>query len=570
MNLQHLEITNILGIRKVNIRAKFASVLVAGSNGAGKSSIAEAVRFAILGQQMRGSGLKKDYSELLHNGAKAGSIAVTFDEGAFTLALPSGKGSSTMPVKEAMSVTLFPERFAAATPAERRAMLFKLMGVKATPAVVQEKLQARGVDPERAELVTPLLAAGFESAMNEAKAKARDAKAAWRAVTGETYGSEKAKGWRVDVPANPGAESIQAQAEELNKINAEADKISRELGAMQAQQSAAARRESEIASLRASAAKIPDLEQSLKAHQDDLAELEGKISEAEAKAAGRQVGEECACPECGAALVYSGGKLSAHAPQTAGIEEAVTELPILKKSRDTVQRSIAMVERDLGTAQAAEVVLKGMEKDSPDAPTAEQIQALSQQYEAIAPKRKEASDKLQAMRQAFEAAIAAESVTIKAAAHHEDVATWELIAEAMAPGGIQAELLADAIEPFNQKLRQFADMAGWWPPTIEPDMNIIGYQKQFYEFISESQKWRCDAIIAAAFASISGAGFIMLDRFDVLDNQGRTDALYWLSDLAGAGVGSLVFGTMKGVPEGLEALRIHGVWIENGVAVEGN
>ncbi|MFX5611511.1 hypothetical protein ABTD85_24050, partial [Acinetobacter baumannii] len=68
-----------------------------------------------------------------------------------------------------------------------------------------------------------------------------------------------------------------------------------------------------------------------------------------------------------------------------------------------------------------------------------------------------------------------------------------------------------------------------------------------YGLLSESEQWRTDAMIAQAVAQVTGLRILMLDRFDVLDLPGRSDAINWLHSLAEEGhiETALVFGTLK-------------------------
>ena len=88
----------------------------------------------------------------------------------------------------------------------------------------------------------------------------------------------------------------------------------------------------------------------------------------------------------------------------------------------------------------------------------------------------------------------------------------------------------------------------------------------FRSLLSESEKWRVDAMIAEAVSHLSGLKLLVLDRFDVLDIQGRTDLLAWLDILAANGEidTALIFGTLKALPGELPA-TIGAHWIEAGV-----
>src|SRR5690606_28706120 len=88
-----------------------------GKNGAGKSSIKEAIKLALLGQPER-VALKKEYGSLIHNNGKAGVVSIALegassDEASFILP----KGAHAAPeFKSAMVYCLDPHLFAALKP----------------------------------------------------------------------------------------------------------------------------------------------------------------------------------------------------------------------------------------------------------------------------------------------------------------------------------------------------------------------------------------------------------------------------------------------------------------------
>ena len=140
------------------------------------------------------------------------------------------------------------------------------------------------------------------------------------------------------------------------------------------------------------------------------------------------------------------------------------------------------------------------------------------------------------------------------------------MADALAPSGIPGELLAEALGPINERLARSSSIADWLRVGIQADMTITADVGRPYALLSESEKWRADAMIAEAIAHLSGVRVLTLDRLDVLDLKGREDLLYWLDELADneAIDTALVTGTLKGLPERLPE-RIEAHWIENGV-----
>ena len=69
------------------------------------------------------------------------------------------------------------------------------------------------------------------------------------------------------------------------------------------------------------------------------------------------------------------------------------------------------------------------------------------------------------------------------------------LADALSPDGIPAELLAEALGPINDRLHSNDGLAEWEPVVIHSDMRIT-YGLRDYALISESEKWRADAMIA--------------------------------------------------------------------------
>lgn len=80
---------------------------------------------------------------------------------------------------------------------------------------------------------------------------------------------------------------------------------------------------------------------------------------------------------------------------------------------------------------------------------------------------------------------------------------------------------------------------------------VITFASRPYRLLSESERWRVDALIGAALAEISGLRCMILDRFDCLDLPGRQDALGLVDALASDGRMDtvLVLGTLKTAPD---------------------
>jgi hypothetical protein len=256
-----------------------------------------------------------------------------------------------------------------------------------------------------------------------------------------------------------------------------------------------------------------------------------------------------------------------HGPLAAGVgdEKARARLPNIKRSRDILANSVANDQRDLEAARAALAEAQAIEQELAtefDAAGLEEAQAQATKLKA---QRAELVRQIDAQKALKQQADGAERKTKEAAAHAADVAAWDAIGDALAPGGIPSEILAEALDPINERLAQSALDAEWPRVGVEADISITCGGRP-YALLSESEQWRADAMLAEAISHLSGLKLLVLDRFDVLDLKGREDLLAWLDILASGGEidTALIFGTLKALPSQLpETVDAH--WIERGV-----
>jgi len=539
----------------------------------------------------RGVKLKKDLTALVHDGAKAGSVEVQHDTGLVTFALvPSGKTTTaeayTAPA--ALPFVLEPQRFAALEPNERRSMLFSLMGLTVTPKDVIKRLADAGVDQTKAERVGPLLRAGFDAACAEAKRKATEAKGAWRAVTGETYGSEKAKGWTAPVPAHNEV-AAKALATELQHCEVALESWQQTIGRAQAEEQRRGALSEKLPALKELAGKVDRIEKKLATDRENLAAAEQALQQAQAAAGtGHRVGlvhdlaeavayllplaqtpttQQPTQQECDAEAALNAYEREFGRIGNIGDPAAAARLPDLTASRDLMDRAVANSQRDLAAALRARDEVTEIEQAlaSTQEHDALALAEARTQAEQLKSTRAELVKKLDTHRAQKAAADAAEKKTEEAATHHADVVAWDQIAAELAPDGIPGRMLAEALEPFNQRLAQSASDAEWLSIGVNADMSITTADGRPYKLLSESEQWRADAMLAEAISHLSGLKLLMLDRFDVLDLKGRADLLAWLEILATEGEleTALIFGTLKSLPADLPAC-VTAHWLQGG------
>lgn len=274
--LQQLLVENFLRVPFVDLKPQAPVVLIAGHNEQGKSSIAEALRFALLDETPRVK-LKRDRGALVHNGASRGAVTVQWDNNTVRRNVKDGKptgDTQCLPDDVCVAqICLQATRFPLIGDTERRTLVMRLADVDLSVDTIAERLGKKGIDAETVRKYRPLLKSGVLPAHEHAKRAVSDGRGQWKEVTGEVYGSEKAATWAPQEVVMPTDEAAAALVE-----------IDAKIAETQAE------RETELAPVLAT---ISQYETQLR-RPDPLA-----------------------CPHCGAAVLFANGELAKYEGVTA-------------------------------------------------------------------------------------------------------------------------------------------------------------------------------------------------------------------------------------------------------------
>ncbi len=590
MKLTHINADNFLGARSVALSLEQPIALVCGANGAGKSSLRDAISLALTGDLSRITK-KGEAAALVSEGAAAASIEVGATEGDFRVAISkagkitdSAAGIETHP---ALPFVLDPARFARLSDTERRGFLFGLLGIETSHKAIGERMARRGLDERKIETVLPILRAGFAAGEKHAKEMTSQARGAWKAVTGEVYGSQKADGWEpapVTVDGDPlkKADNARAKASECEEQIAELQqKIGSARADRQAFDSETARRER----LRDQAKMADRIRDRIKTAEENVETCRAQLAAVggdDPRAPGSYLLRGLASVTADALDVlveYPGddelkARMSAHLAEYRKLHGDPNAEPgdparadEIRRGLQTAESGAANARRDLAVAESAAAELAELDKSELVAPAG--VGDIEEDLRAIIQKRDDWRSDERKYRDAASATERRTQQIADAARHHADVHQWSAIADALSPDGIQAEMIAEALDPLNKRLAEHAALAQWQPVRIDADMAItVG--GRLHGLCSESERWRADALLALTIAQLSGVDFLVLDRMDVLDATGREDALFWLSDVADAGqIGNvIVLATLKSAPPA-DALPAHiaSHWLERGSLV---
>lgn len=593
MKIDHLFVQSFLGVVSVDVETPQPVQLFCGANGAGKSSLRDAIALALTADLGRVS-LKKDAGQLVREGDSQAICEVRDVDGdawsvTITAAgkiIDSMKGRQPEPV---LPYVLDAQRFAQLDTTERRAFLFGLMGVKLDGAAVAAKLAERGCDVAKASRIAPMLRAGFPAAADDAKAQATAAKGAWRAITSETYGAVKAATWKA--PAITFSQPmLDAALKALGAVDEAIGAAQNRLGVLESIETTIAAARAKLGGLKDAAAQLVRRQVKLQHDEGALKEAQDALDRATAKAGNApRVGLVHDLARSVNALLVLGhvdrdsvvgmdaekalaeytqqhGDLNA----AMGDRESRSKLPDLTDARDLLASAVRNSMRDVKASEQAVAEIKVLEEQIAAAGTdgAADLDVARRQLATAQAERKTCASAVDTYRAAKTAAESALQKTSQAQKHHADVDAWDKIAAALAPDGIPSELLTEALGPINERLAQSAADAQWPEVVVGADMGVTFGGRQ-YSLISESEQWRADAMLAEAIASQSKWRLLLLDRFDVLDLQGRADLIAWMDVLADNGEidSAFLFGTLKAAPTNLPA-SIGTHWIDSGMAAQ--
>ena len=562
MKISHIEIKNLFGIRELSLDTAAPVQLFAGPNGAGKSSIQNAVRLALIGAPSRVT-LKKDYAAMIHDGAKKASVSVGAGGTSYGMDLP--KGAASHIDNQYLPLVLEPSLFSAMTSDERRKILFGLSGVKLGTDEVRARLKKRGCDMDLAEKVIALLRSGFPAACTQAKTYATEAKGAWRTVTGENWGSDKAEGWEPSSDSLTDVSELPQLRERLTTLDAQIEAAQQEVGELLAREKQRTDAVEKCRELREKCKDINNILITLESDRKHTKQQEEQLERLQAAAAGSVAQHDpLACPHCGGAVVLQDGALAEyHQPSVFDSRPDPSAAQNILKHQDALamlRRIEANRQKEFDAAKTANDQLAAIEIPDVDQGAAQKARGA---IDAKKQARADLVEEIKALEQAERDNKAAHEAGTKAAAHHEEVKAWLLLADAFDADGIPGEVLGEALGPINKRLQQGAVDTGWKQVRITAEMEIEA-DGRFYKLLSESEQWRANAMLAESISFFSGLKILLLDRFDVLDLPARSALLNWMDWLTTDGdlESALLFGTLKQCPPSNEVIAAH--WIENG------
>jgi len=203
MKLSRLKIKGFQGIEDLDFSVEPSVLIVAGPNASGKTSIRNAIQFALDGSTERVSR-KSDFDEwLVNDRCKERSkalVSVTLDKIEYQRQVSTGHVTGDdEPDFPILAPWLLGTRHLSLEPHKTAAkVVMKAANIPLTPSAVVERLLAEGAQEPLVEEIKVYLRSGMDAALKESKARESTCRGEWKGITGEVYGAAKAKKWKPD------------------------------------------------------------------------------------------------------------------------------------------------------------------------------------------------------------------------------------------------------------------------------------------------------------------------------------------------------------------------------------
>lgn len=539
MKLLELKCQHFLSLASFTLEFAKPVTLICGHNEAGKTSVANAISFALTGLPRRADiTKKKDLAYLVTHGQKLGKVRATVShEGnnlAYERAITTGFCSQADIDDPWFECCLDMHRFSNLDAERRRRLLFS---DRPTFKSVAELAKRRfHLNHDLLFRYRNWIETGFDQAMEKIRADIRELKGEWKGVTAETWGAEKGGVWEAQTPNKPQAIKGGEKA-----VIGDISILRKELAAIQSEKGVIKKK---IAEIEGQSALLAQMEKDANLDKDFtkiMADLEQEHVRAEEKAfSGREVMEGVqSCPHCGGALAISRHRVIP--VQLKGTESAQAALKAIEERIEEVEQE----------AKAAKLARDQIEKTRRELESTDSYQArITEIQRQVARYQEMIAENQQWMDASEHYAMHlkhGKDLEKRALKIHQEILGLNTIAQALSGDGIPAVLGAEKLERINAMLHESAKQTGWREVHISED-GEIGADGEPYFLLSESAQWRADAQLTLVLGQVSGWKMAVLDRMDVLDIKGRSKALRWLSEAHKVMDTIIVMATLKEKP----------------------
>lgn len=613
MRLERLRVMNLRGIADATLDLSPQVTLVLGNQGSGKSSLAGAVQYALAGHNRWTDGAGKGAARLIRHGTKtalvdletdAGNIVRTIDGNSSSLGVGERSGKEALaallallPQPELLDAMLTSDGLIGLAPKQQQALLFALAGGEVGAAWFRERLDPAEVSCIETELATRLKGAALAERLHqtaygmrtEANRQAKELKARVReqpdvadARTAANIGAELAnarKGLEAALTRLGSAQQTQSDHERAKQKSIAADAKLKQLREQIAALGEKPEAPDSEETLRA-VERLAEVEDSILSLAEDIARLEAQAGSLSDQATGFERLEGCVLGgvECPLTAEERNGAIAKAKEQITAWEATVAQLRVKRDDSNTERQKLtAKLAEMRQAAEAAEEWQRQQETLSARLEEAqtEAVEALAayqnsgmvnvEELQAQAQRDRERIARLEEQQEAARAAQQQADLATELREAEERAAQLDALVGKLGPEGLPAQAMRETVgavlEQINDVLNEISEFTLCAEPGKEFALLVArpsGVTR--VDCLSEGETLLVGVAVQVALARLTGFGFVVVDRCNVLDSEHRGALLGMLLD---SGVQAMVLAIpsngQRPEAEGLAVYELEGV-----------
>jgi energy-coupling factor transporter ATP-binding protein EcfA2 len=534
-----LTINNFKGIQNASINISDFT-LVAGDNGAGKSSIAQALQAVITGQCPL-SLKKTDYKQLINNsGEKIATIELVSNGSKSIIDFPACKPFTTgTPINSSIYGA------GISSPVDNHKEWVDILQSKPTNEDLKTALSGYPYSHHFKDVVNYVTGLvkklDYDGALKEIKEQGAIHKGRWSKITNTNYGTKIAENWQPDnLPFDTTLEQLENNLVELQKQyeeNLKKTAIS-EHEKTELQNKANNLKINQETFVKAKKAHTEKVEY-LKHYREEFTKAKTLYEEMNSQ------GKVHNCPHCKGELKIVQGNIVKNEVNPKlqyidTIKEQFTktgnEVLTCENETKKLERDITEIERLIEQSKQAQEQLTKLSNEQPDNTIAEKLHIAKLQLQAFKDYHEACKENGEVMWRIF-------------------------VCKILEPDGLRKQVMNEAIQKMNKNLKVITDLAGWSTVNLDNDFNIY-YNNRVYEILSESEQYRARAVIQAIIGMDDNSQVFVFDRADLLDKKGRNGLMKITKYLNQNNRVCVIFMTINIIENILN--KVYSVWVKNG------
>lgn len=546
-------VKNFRGIKEAQITVSQIA-LVAGVNGAGKTSIARAVGAVVTGKPIPYSKVtKKECEIMLRHGTKSAMAGIGTEAGATQIEWPTAEvvSSGKPPVASEVAAGLTDIFIMPA----KDALGYMIHLLKANPTIddikaLLERNEIENADKTAAAIWKSIEEKGWDGAHAQAKETGQRLKGAWQHVTGTAYGKKKADGWYPE-----GFEDDvlkEAHESELLRLRGE---LEDEIGK-------GAVNKAEQERLKTLAEKLPEYQKASSVAEEafnEASEALKKIEDELRNTPNPNGKAEYSCPHCD-------GNISVTA--VSGSEFIITKAEAIDESK---LKDLRLHHADMcGKQQKAQSDVS-VARAALNQAALNESNAMKAKESLASFKNESGSDNTSKIERIKREIATTENRRDMAKQYREatkiatQISANQIIIDLLDETGLRKTKLGQCLDAFAvEYIKPACDEFGIPALLIDADLSV-NMGDVPYQMLSASEQFRVRTVLQIAIASLEKADLIIIDGADILDKAGRAKLL---ATVMGSKIPAIICITLNNSASApnLEAAGVgHTYWIESGV-----